>query len=119
MEYDETELIDFFGVVPQEHDPEEKEFFGSCAFEVRRGNLTLRISFSSTHPPKVIAGLLDSAEDTLIVRVKVREAAVVRVEHAPRRLSVLAALEGTCGNDPPLEERLAITLDPLSLVVSD
>jgi hypothetical protein len=117
MEYDETELIDFFGVMPEEGDPEEREFFGSCAFEVRRGNLILRISFSATHPPKVIAELLNSAGDAPVVRVDMREAAAVRVEHASRRLVVLAAAQGAWGSDPRPEERMVISLDPLSLTI--
>jgi hypothetical protein len=117
MEYDETALIDFFGVMPEETDPEEKEFFGSCAFEVRRGNLILRISFSATHPPKVIAQLLNSAAGAPVVRVDVREAAAVRVEGASQKLVVLAAAQGVRGGAPRLEERMAISLDPLSLVI--
>jgi hypothetical protein len=117
MEYDETELIDFFGVMPAETDPEEKEFFGSCAFEVRRGNLILWISFSATHPPNVIAELRNSAGEAPVVRIDMREATAVRVEGTPRRLVVLAAAQGGPGSDLRLEERITISLDPLSLAI--
>ena len=46
LEIDETELIEFFGVLPSEQNPEEKEFFGTTIFDVHQDGLHLSISFS-------------------------------------------------------------------------
>lgn len=43
---DETDLIAFFGVLPEEQPAEEREFFGSTAFVVRAGDLELRCDVS-------------------------------------------------------------------------
>jgi len=118
MQYDETELIGFFGVMPEKADPEEREFFGSCAFEVLRGDLILRVSFSSTHFPKVIAELLPSAGGMPIMYVEVGEAVVARVESSPQRLVVLAASEKGGDKDSQLDEKVTVSLDPLSVTVS-
>jgi hypothetical protein len=118
MEYDRTDLTDFFGALPRSQDPEEEEFFGSCAFEVERGPLTLRVSFSSTHSPKVIAELLQSSDGKPSVYVRVREAVSARVEASPRRLVVLAEARDAGGSDHRQEERLTVLLDPLQLRVS-
>jgi hypothetical protein len=84
MKYDETELIGFFGVMPEEVAHEEKEFFGSCAFVVRRGNLTLRVSFSSTYSPKMIAELLPSIGGTPIVCRSARGGSYSRRARVPK-----------------------------------
>lgn len=119
MEFNETVLIDFFGAAPVEEDSEEKEFFGSSVFQEIQGPLTLNVSFSSTHAPMVIAHLSHSTEDEPIVCAEVREAVAVRIESSPLRLAVLTALQGSQGSDPALEERMAISLDPLKLVISE
>ena len=46
MTYDEPELIEFFGVLPSEQNPEEKEFFGTTIFDYCQGHYHLSISFS-------------------------------------------------------------------------
>jgi hypothetical protein len=118
MEFDETEVTDFFGVTPLAQDPEECEFFGSCAFEVVRGQLVLRISFSPTHSPKVIADIFHSSGGVRAVHAVVSDAAAVRIHSKPQRLVVLAARPGGQSSDPQLEERLTVSLDPLSVAVS-
>jgi hypothetical protein len=47
LEIDETELIDFFGVLPTEQDPEEKELFGTTIFDIHQDGLHLSVSFSA------------------------------------------------------------------------
>ena len=47
MTIDETEMIEFFGVLPTQQDPQEQEFFGSTAFEVSQNDHHLSVSFSS------------------------------------------------------------------------
>ncbi len=118
MKFNETELIEFFGVPPLEENPEEKEFFGSSAFEVVRGQVTLRISFS-THSPKVIADLLLLDGDSPIMNVSLYDASKVRVDTTPRRLVVLGRAEGEKGSDPQLVEKLSIHLDPLKVDVTE
>ena len=118
MEFSETDLIEFFGVTPVEENSEEKEFFGSSAFEVVQGPLILRVSFS-THAPMVIADLSNSTEGEPIVHAEVREAVAVRIESSPRRLAVLAALPGSQGSDPTLKDRMTISIDPLIIEISE
>ena len=117
MTFDETDLIGFFEILPLESDPEAKEFFSSSDFEVVRGQLTLRVSFSPTHAPKVIVDLLHSDGGHPILHVEMQDAWAVRVDAKPRRLAVLAKAEGARGADPLLEERVAVFLDPLKVVV--
>src|SRR5262249_28727017 len=45
----ETDLIEFFGILPSEQPPEEKEFFGSTAFDFQQDGYHLLISFSIYH----------------------------------------------------------------------
>ena len=119
MEYDETALIDFFGVEPVPQDTEESEFFGSSEFEVNRGQLVFRISFSPTHSPKVIVDILHSSGGGPVIHVVVNDAAAVRIHAGPQRLVVLAAKPGAQSRDPQLEERMTVSLNPLKVVVSD
>jgi hypothetical protein len=119
MRFDETELTEFFGVLPVEQDPEEKEFFGSSEFEVVRGKFTLSISVSPTHSPKVIIDLLSLDAPDPVLHVEIREAVAVRVDQKERRLVVLARPENARGGDPDLAERLRISLDPLKVTVCD
>lgn len=44
---DETELINFFEVLPTEQDHEEKEFFDSIIFDINKGNVNLSVYFQS------------------------------------------------------------------------
>ena len=118
MEFDRTALTEFFGVLPAGQDPEEEEFFSSCAFEVAQGPLTLRVSFSSTHSPKVIADLLQSCDGKPVMHASVRDAVSARIEDNPRRLVVLAEARGAAASGPQLEERLTVLLDPLQVKVS-
>ena len=46
MKYDETDLIEFFGVLPSEQEPEEKEFFGTTIFDYYQSRYHLCVSFS-------------------------------------------------------------------------
>ena len=118
MEFDETEMIDFFGVTALAQDPEESEFFGSSEFEVARGQLVLRISFSPTHSPNVIADIFHSSGTAPAVHAVVNDAAAVRIHPKPRRLVVFAARPGGQSSDPQMEERMTVSLDPLTVAVS-
>jgi len=118
MRFDETELIEFFGVLPVEQDTEEKEFFGSSEFEVVRGKFILRISFSSAHPPKVIVDLLHADTADPVLHVDIQDALAVRVDANAGGLVVLAKSEKAQASDPDSEERLRICLDPLKVIVS-
>lgn len=46
MKFDETELIEFFGVLPSEQDTEEKEFFGTTIFDYFQESIHLSMSYS-------------------------------------------------------------------------
>ena len=46
MNFDETELIEFFGVLPSEQEPEKQEFFGATIFDIYQDNHHLSVSFS-------------------------------------------------------------------------
>ena len=46
MKYDETELVEFFGVLPSEQDSEEKEFFGTTIFDYHQNRYHLSVSYS-------------------------------------------------------------------------
>lgn len=50
IEIDEGELVDFFGVVPTPQPIEEKEFFGTMAFDIDRADFHLNFSVSTYHP---------------------------------------------------------------------
>lgn len=119
MTYDETEMVGFFGVMPVPQDTEEKEFFGSAGFEVIQGPLVLRICFSHTHSPKVVADILHSSGGGPVIHVVVNDAAAVRIHAGSQRLVVLAARPGAQSRDPQLEERMTVSLNPLKVVVSD
>ena len=118
MEFDATAMIDFFGVTPLAQDPEESEFFRSSEFEVVRGQLVLRISFSPTHSPNVIADIFHSSGAAPAVHAVVNDAAAVRIHSKPQRLVVLAARPGGQSSDSQLEERMTVSLDPLTVAVS-
>ncbi len=119
MRFDETELIEFFGTLPIEQRPEEKEFFGSSQFEVVRGRFVLSISFSSTHAPKVIIDLSHSDAADPVLHVDIQEALAIRIDHKARRLVVLGKPINAHGSAPDSEERLTISLDPLKVILSD
>ena len=101
MIFDETELIEFFGVLPEEIDPEEKEFFGSSEFHLAQDQLKLYISFS-THLPNVIIDLFRIDDDVPILNVKIQNASIVRIETNPRRLVVMSEHDKSHGSDPQL-----------------
>lgn len=46
MKFDETELIEFFGVLPSQQNPDEKEFFGTTIFDYTQANIRVSLSFS-------------------------------------------------------------------------
>jgi hypothetical protein len=80
LEIDETELIEFFGVLPTEQDPEEQEFFGSTIFHLQQDGLDLRISFSAYFEDCYLDLKTENAEEPFLeVQLKqVREVKLIR-----------------------------------------
>ena len=48
MKYDETELVEFFGVLPSQQDQQEKDFFGTTIFDYHQSRYHLSVSFQFT-----------------------------------------------------------------------
>jgi len=118
MVIDETELIAFFGVAPVDEDPEAKGFFGSSTFEVTDRDLTLSISFSAHHED---ASLHLTAEDSPepLLHATIRDLTGVRIEGDGKTLVILGTARGSGGGDPLTQQRAAIALAPLRIVISD
>ncbi len=117
MRFDETELIEFFGVLPEPQGAGEKEFFGAPRFEVADGRFRLSISFSPLHEPKVMADLTDAEGGEPVLHIAIRDTVAVRPDKAAGKLVVLAAQGDDQGADPGLMEKLAVHLHPLKLEV--
>jgi len=118
MEIDETELTEFIEVLPVAEDPSEKEFFGSCAFEITDGDLKCRISFGTNHGDVGIA-LRSSSFPEPILEVVLEEVTKVRLQADPSILIVLGRARGASGTDPQPTERLTLELDPLRIRIND
>lgn len=80
LKIDETELIEFFGVLPTEQDPNEQEFFGSTIFDLHQDGLHLTISFSAYFEDCYLDLKTEHAEQPFLeIRFKqVREVKVLR-----------------------------------------
>jgi hypothetical protein len=78
MKYDETELIEFFGILPSEQDLEEKEFFGTTIFDYRQNNYHLSISFS-IYRNDFYLDLKDSALEEPILQLRFERVEEIRV----------------------------------------
>ena len=117
MQFDEAELRVFFGVPAIPTGAEEREFFSPSEFEVVRGEFILRISFSATHSPKVVAEIVIRGSKYSLLKVQLQDAVSVRVENNPPRLLVLDTEETKATADPRLVERLVVSLEPLNLAI--
>lgn len=115
MKFDEYELIEFFGVLPIVADPEAAEFFSSSYFEAVEGQIKLCVSFSRTHPPKVMIDLMQTEGGEPFLSVRIDDAYEVRTYSKPQCLVVLAEPKGP---DSCLGELVAIYLNPLKVVIS-
>ena len=112
MKIDETELIEFFGVIPEKVDPEEKEFFGSTTFEVKRGDLALSVSFSSCDQ-SISLYLSSTKSGQKILHAKVGRILELRV----RGKWLLIMIQNEDGRGPELKEVAAISLEPLKISI--
>ena len=118
MEVDETQLIEFFGVLPVHEDPEEKEFFGSSMFEITQHGLKLSVSFSSHYKDMSLHLLFEGSQESF-VEATVKCLSGIRIQSDPKILSVIGKTRGASGNDPDSVTRVMISLDPLRVVISD
>jgi hypothetical protein len=117
MEFNETDLIEFFGGAPLSADSEGKEFFGSSHFEVVRGEWTLSISFSP-QTPMVMADLYHPSQEDPIVCVELQNVCAVRINRHSRTLVVLSRTEDSNGSESTLKERMSIRIDPVKIFTS-
>ncbi|MHC4546099.1 MAG: hypothetical protein ACYTDW_19320 [Planctomycetota bacterium] len=118
MEVDETQLIEFFGVLPVHEDPEEKEFFGSSMFEITQRDLKLSVSFSSHYEDMSLRLLFEGSQESFM-EATIKCLSGIRVQSDPKVLSVVGKTRGASGSDPDSVVRVMITLDPLRVVISD
>ena len=118
MEVDETQLIEFFGVLPVHEDPEEKEFFGSSMFEITQHDLKLSVSFSSYYEDIILHLRFEGSQES-VVEATVKHLSGIRIQNDPKILSVVGKTRGASGSDPDSVTRVMITLDPLRVVISD
>jgi hypothetical protein len=118
MRIDETELTEFFGVLPKHEEPEEKEFFGSSTFEVSRADLDLSVSFSSHHNDMILL-LVSRKTHEEILHVNIHGIMELRIRDNPKRLLVMTKVRGAGGSDPDLAEKVTITVDPIRVVIND
>lgn len=79
MKFDETELIGFFGELPSEQDPEEKEFFGTTIFDFKQGSYCLSISFSIYHKDFYLTLRSNGLTEPLL-EISLEEIEEIRVE---------------------------------------
>ena len=64
--FDEADLVAFFGVLPVEQEPSEKEFYGSIGFEYKQDNLSLEISISQNFRDFFLDLKLSSLESPIL-----------------------------------------------------
>ena len=118
MEVDETQLIEFFGVLPVSEDPEEKEFFGSTMFKITQHDLKLSVSFSSYYEDMILHLLFKGSQEPFL-EATVKCLSGIRIQNDPKILSVVGKTRCASGSDPDSVTRVTITLDPLRVVISD
>ncbi len=99
-------------------EPEEKEFFGSCAFEVSYGDLDLSVSFSSYHNNMILL-LMTKKKREEILHIKIYKIMELRIRDNPKRLLVMTTAKSADGSDPALIEKVAITVDPFKVAIND
>jgi hypothetical protein len=78
MKYDESELIEFFGVLPSEHDAEEKEFFCTTDFDYQQGRYHLSVSFS-IHRDDFYLDLKDIELEQSLLELRLERVEEIRV----------------------------------------
>lgn len=118
MDIDETELIQFFGVLPVEEDAEEKEFFGSSTFRVREGTKTWTVHFGAHHGDVGVV-LEMEGHGAPVLRATLTDITAVRVDEDAEILRIMGQARGATGTDPEVTERATITLAPLTVVTRD
>jgi hypothetical protein len=118
MKIDETVLTEFFGVVPREEEPEEKEFFGSSMFEISHGDFDLSVSFSSSHNDMILL-LMSKKTQEEILHVNIKGIMELRVRSNPKRLLIMTKAESATGSDPDLTEKVTIALNPLKISINN
>ena len=117
MNINETELIEFFGVLPEPLPREEKDFFGSSTFAIMKDNLRLVISFS-THHPQIMLELSDINRSVIITTIRLESVSEIRISRDLARLAVFCHAKNDTGSDLLQAERLSICLTPLNITVS-
>ena len=118
MKIDETQLVEFFGVLPVTEDREEKEFFGSYTFEITDCELRLPVSFSSHHSGMNV--LLYSGDgEGPVLRARLRELSEVKIQCERRLREVVGKTRDLQGNDPQVVRRALIYLNPLKVDIED
>ena len=82
MKVNETELIEFFSVLPDEQPDEEKDFFGTTSFTVRRSHTVLYVSFC-VHEPEVMIHLSEDGSDAPTYSALHRDVESVELRREP------------------------------------
>lgn len=115
MKYDETELIEFFGLLPSEQDPEEKEFFGTTIFDYHQDRYHLSVSFS-IYRNDFYLDLKDVEFEKSILEFRLKRVEEIKVRRdKPTSLAVLIVSAGSNVEGKEKEERMQtieLTLEP-------
>lgn len=82
MKIDETELIEFFSVLPDEQPEEEKEFFGTTSFTLRKSHTVLYVSFC-VHEPEVMIRMMEDGSESPIYSALHRDVESVEIRTEP------------------------------------
>jgi hypothetical protein len=115
MKYDETELIEFFGVLPSEQNPDEMEFFGTTIFDYHQNQFHLCVSFS-TYSNDFYLDLKDAEHSKPIIELSIERVEEIRVRRdKPRSAPVLLVKAGNNTERNEKEEQMQtieIMLEP-------
>ncbi len=85
IEIDETDLISFFGVMPEPQPEEEREFFAAPQFIKSAGGITMTFSASANHDDLFLDLALAGSQDHLLeYRLKDVESVVIESDRDGR-----------------------------------
>jgi len=115
MKYDEAELIEFFGILPSEQDPEEKEFFGTTVFDYHQNRYHLYVSFS-VYRNDFYLDLNDVELARTILELRLEGVEEIKIRRdKPTSTPVLIVRARSNGEDNKKEEQMQaveMTLEP-------
>lgn len=114
MKFDETELIEFFGVLPSEQDSEEKEFFGTTIFDYHQGRYHLAVSFS-LYGNDFYLDLKDAELSDSMIELRLERVEEIRVRRDKSASVPVLIVRAPCnneGDEKELMQEIELRLEP-------